>query len=127
MIIAFWGEKYITLGDEKLGNNKIWYNRIISLQRTVMSVKLFLMLAVLSMTVSATADKNVIAHKEKIIQKQIEKQMAREKKYAKEQRFYQGDEYDFKSKEIAPETLKDIKPIEPDYEHTNDWGAADNE
>ena len=127
MIIAFWGEKYITLGDEKLGNNKIWYNRIISLQGTVMSVKLFLILTVLSMTASATADKNNTTHKEKIIQKQIEKQMAREKKYAKEQRFYQGDEYDFKSKEIDPETLKDIKPIEPDYEHTNDWGAADNE
>ena len=48
-----------------------------------MSVKLFLMLAVLSMTASATADKNVTAHKKEIIQKQIEKQMAREKKYAK--------------------------------------------
>ncbi len=92
-----------------------------------MSVKLFLMLTLLSMTASATTDKNVTAHKKEIIQKQIEKQMAREKKYAKEQRFYQGDEYDFKSKEIDPETLKDINPIEPDYEHTNDWGAADSE
>ena len=92
-----------------------------------MSVKLFLMLILLSVTASATVDKNVTAHKEEIIQKQIEKQIAREKKYAKEQRFYQGDEYDFKSKEIDPKTLKDIKPIEPDYEHTNDWGAADNE
>jgi len=65
--------------------------------------------------------------KQALIQKQIEKQKALEKKYAKEQRFYQGDEYDFKSKEIDPETLKDVKPIEPDYEHTNDWGVADNE
>jgi len=92
-----------------------------------MPIKLFLMLTTLSMTVSATADKNITAYKKEIIQKQIEKQMAREKKYAREQRFYQGDEYDFKSKEIDPETLKDIKPIEPDYAHTNDWGAADNE
>ena len=92
-----------------------------------MPVKLFFMLAVLSISASATVDKNVTVHKEEIIQKQIAKQMAREKKYAKEQRFYQGDEYDLKSKEIDPETLKDIKPIEPDYEHTNDWGAADSE
>jgi len=65
--------------------------------------------------------------KQAIIQKQIEKQKALEKKYAKEQRFYQGDEYDFKSKEVDPDILKDVKPLEPDYEHTNEWGAADNE
>ena len=92
-----------------------------------MITKLFLILTSLSITAFAAADQNQSTHQKEIIQKQIEKQMAREKKYAKEQRFYQGDEYDFKSKEIDPETLKDIKPIEPDYEHTNDWGAADNE
>ncbi len=65
--------------------------------------------------------------KRSIIEKQIEKQKALEEKYAKEQRFYQGDEYDFKSKEVDPDILKDVKPLEPDYEHTNDWGVADNE
>ncbi len=65
--------------------------------------------------------------KQTLLQKQIEKQKALEKKYAKEQRFYQGDEYDFKGKEVDPDILKDVKPVEPDYEHTNDWGVADNE
>ena len=65
--------------------------------------------------------------KRTIIEKQIEKQKALEEKYAKEQRFYQGDEYDFKSKEVDPDILKDVKPLEPDYEHTNDWGVADSE
>lgn len=73
---------------------------------------------------SAADDNNT---KQALIQKQIEKQKALEKKYAKEQRFYQGDEYDLKSKEVDPDILKDVKPLEPDYEHTNDWGAADNE
>ena len=61
------------------------------------------------------------------MQKEIEKQMAREKKYAKEQKFYMGKEYDLKSREVDPKMLKDIAPIVPDYAHTNEWGAADNE
>lgn len=52
--------------------------------------------------------------------------MEEEKKYAKEQKFYNADEYDFKSKEIDPETLKSIEAVEPDYDHTDDWGACDN-
>jgi hypothetical protein len=78
---------------------------------------------------NSTADTNHTKHlsKQERIKKAVGKEMEKEKKYAKEQRFYQADEYDFKSKEIDPETLKSIKPIEPDYAHTNDWGAAPND
>ncbi|RRS30991.1 MAG: hypothetical protein P794_05080 [Epsilonproteobacteria bacterium (ex Lamellibrachia satsuma)] len=61
------------------------------------------------------------------IQKAVQKAMEKEKKYAKEQKFYNADEYDFKSVEVDPDTLKDIEPVEPDYDYTNAWGACDNE
>ena len=50
------------------------------------------------------------------IAEKIKKQMELEKKYAKEQKFYQGDAYDLKSHEVDPDTLSDIKVIEPDYD-----------
>ena len=90
-----------------------------------MSAKPIVMLVAFTASIFA-ADNNTTQTK-KILQEQIKKQMALEKKYAKEQRFYQGDAYDLKSKEINPEILKNIQPIEPDYDHTNDWGAADSE
>ncbi len=53
----------------------------------------------------------------------VKKAMELEEKYAKEQRFYQGDEYDLKSKEIDPETLKKVPAIEPDYDFDMDTGV----
>ena len=72
-------------------------------------------------------ERNTTSTHKTLMQKEIEKQMAREKKYAKEQKFYMGKEYDLKSREVDPKMLKDIAPIVPDYAHTNEWGAADNE
>ncbi|AKF25390.1 hypothetical protein YH65_08310 [Sulfurovum lithotrophicum] len=53
----------------------------------------------------------------------VKKAMELEKKYAKEQRFYQGSEYDLKSKEFDPETLKKVPAIEPDYDFDMDEGV----
>jgi len=43
----------------------------------------------------------------------VKKAMEQEKKFAKEQKFYQGSEYDLKSKEVNPDSLKDLKVPEP--------------
>jgi len=55
----------------------------------------------------------------------VKKAMELEEKYAKEQRFYQGDEYDLKSKEFNPKTLKKVPSIEPDYDFNMDEGVYD--
>lgn len=56
------------------------------------------------------------SHAEKILQRQVEEQMKREKKYAKEQKFYQGKDYNLTEHKVDPETLKNIPVIEPDYD-----------
>jgi len=53
-------------------------------------------------------------------QLELEKQMEREKKYAKEQRFYQGSEYDLSSFEVNKNSLDSIPLIEPDYDFDMD-------
>ena len=50
------------------------------------------------------------------IEEKIREQMEREKKYAKEQRFYQGDEYDLKAHEVDPKSLPDVPLLVPDYD-----------
>ncbi len=61
------------------------------------------------------------SHKEvnatsKAIQEAIKAQMEREKKYAKEQKFYQGKEYNLKEKQVDPKQLEQVPVIEPDYD-----------
>jgi len=51
-----------------------------------------------------------------LTEKQIREQMERENKYAKEQKFYQGKEYDLKAVEVNPDSLDHIPVIEPDYD-----------
>jgi len=52
--------------------------------------------------------------------KQLKKQMEREVKFAKEQRFYQGDDYDLSYAEVDPNSLDGIPLIEPDYDFDMD-------
>jgi len=54
--------------------------------------------------------------KEELEAQQVKEQMEREEKYAKEQKFYQGDEYDLKAVEINKKSLDSIPVIEPDYD-----------
>jgi len=64
-------------------------------------------------------DKNITkkdVNESALTQKQIEEQMKLEEKYAKEQKFYQGDKYDLKSKEINEKSLDKLPAIEPDYD-----------
>jgi hypothetical protein len=64
-----------------------------------------------------TKERNASTRNDKdAIEEKIRKQMEKEEKYAKEQKFYQADQYDFKGAEVDPESLKKIKPIEPDYD-----------
>jgi len=53
-------------------------------------------------------------------EKQLEKQIKKEAKFAREQRFYQGDEYDLSSHEVDPNSLDSIPLIEPDYDFDMD-------
>jgi len=53
---------------------------------------------------------------EELAKKQVEEQMKLEEKYAKEQKFYKGDNYDLKSKEINKTSLEKLPVIEPDYD-----------
>ena len=88
--------------------------------------KILLITGILSIS-SLYAETNTTNHQDKNItkkdinesaltQKQIEEQIKLEEKYAKEQKFYQGDAYDLKSKEINEKSLDTIPAIEPDYD-----------
>jgi len=54
--------------------------------------------------------------KEEILKEELKKQMELEAKYAKEQRFYQGKDYNLKEKEVDEKVLKHVPVIEPDYD-----------
>jgi predicted esterase YcpF (UPF0227 family) len=76
-------------------------------------------LTILLLATSLYADGNVSKtdnNNSNLTQKQIEEQMKLEEKFAKEQKFYQGSEYDLKSKEINQKSLDNIPAIEPDYD-----------
>ena len=49
-------------------------------------------------------------------EKQIQEQMKREEKYAKEQKFYQGSDYNLTAVEVDEDSLSSIPVIEPDYD-----------
>jgi len=61
-------------------------------------------------------NKEINSSKSDKLKQRIKDQMKREKKYAKEQRFYQGDEYDLKAHEVDPASLPDVPLLEPDYD-----------
>jgi len=48
------------------------------------------------------------------IEKAVKEQMEREKKYAKEQKFYEGKEYDLKSRQVDPDAVKSVPIIKPE-------------
>jgi len=90
--------------------------------------RLFLAFAVSILLLHASGNEsNGTSINEKKVQEALKKAMEKEKKYAKEQKFYNADQYDFEGAKVDPEILKDIDTIEPDYNHTDDWGACDNE
>jgi len=62
-----------------------------------------------------------LSKEEALKQKHIKEQLEREKKFAKEQKFYQGDEYDLSEEEVDPKDLDTIPTIEPE----NDFDMTD--
>jgi len=91
-------------------------------------LKKLLLLAIIAVSyVSAEKKQESNATQQERIQKALKKAMEKEKKYAKEQKFYNADEYDFKSVEVDPDTLNDIQTVEPDYNFTDAWGVCDND
>jgi len=86
-------------------------------------------LSLISFSIVGAADHNRTDHNisQKVrLQKAIAQEIKTEEKYAREQKFYGADEYNFKAKEVDPDSLKDIQPIEVDLEHTNDYSACDD-
>ncbi len=53
-------------------------------------------------------------------EKKIQEQMKREQKYAKEQKFYQGSDYNLSADEVDEKSLSSIPVIEPDYDFSID-------
>jgi len=82
-------------------------------------MKYILILLIISST-SVFAQNNQLSLKEQKEQIAIQKLIETEKKFAKEQKFYQGSEYDLKSQEIDISTLdslgKDIDSSNDDFD-----------
>ena len=53
-------------------------------------------------------------------EKHLEEQIKKEQKFAKEQRFYQGADYDLSSHEVDSNSLDSIPLIEPEYDFNMD-------
>lgn len=49
-------------------------------------------------------------------EKQVQEQMKREQKYAREQKFYQGSDYNLSAVEVDEKSLSSVPVIEPDYD-----------
>jgi hypothetical protein len=62
---------------------------------------------------------------DKATQTAIEKAMEKEKKFAKEQKFYQGDEYDLKSEEVDQKMIDSVPTIEPENDFDMSTGVYD--
>ncbi len=73
----------------------------------------YILILLMIFSVSLIAKDKQITQKEQKTKEAIQKAIEDEKKFAKEQKFYQGGEYDLKSQEIDPSSLKDINIIKP--------------
>ena len=62
-----------------------------------------------------STDLNSSIQKE-ILDRQVREQMKREEKYAREQRFYQGSDYNLSEHEVDPASLSSVPAIEPEYD-----------
>jgi len=52
----------------------------------------------------------------KDVKDNLQKVIEAEKKFAKEQKFYQGDDYNLKEHEVDEKSLDKVPVIEPDYD-----------
>jgi len=81
---------------------------------------LFLLMSTLGF--SLLHAKNLSKKEEETLKaKHVKEQMEREKKFAKEQKFYQGKEYDLSAEKVDPKDLDSVHEIEPE----NDFDMTD--
>ena len=81
-------------------------------------IRLFLSL-ILTIGFAAAAENNASkkdANLSAATQKHIQEQLKREQKYAKEQKFYQGKEYNLSEHQVTKDQLDAVPVIEPDYD-----------
>ncbi len=71
-------------------------------------------LVMFSVTLLASAEKKAVDEQKIRSQKQVEAQMKKEEKYAREQTFYQGKHYDFKSAEVDKDSIDSVPEIPVD-------------
>ena len=85
---------------------------------------IFVIITVLFANVSVyAAEKQVDLEKKE--KEAIKKAMEKEKKFAKEQKFYQGKDYDLKSEEIDPAVIDAIPYQEPENDFDMSEGVYD--
>ncbi len=84
-------------------------------------VTLLLITVLGSTLLSAASSEKKKVKKENLTEKHLKEQMEREKKFAKEQKFYQGKEYDLSQQKVDPKDLDSIPVIEPE----NDFDMSD--
>ena len=60
-------------------------------------------------TSTGTDDRN-------LTQSNLKEQLEREKRYAKEQKFYQGKDYNLSEHKVDPKLVEKVPVIEPDYD-----------
>ena len=62
------------------------------------------------------AQNNVTESNSSAINKNIQKAIEKEKKYKKEQKFYQGKDYNLSEQQIDPKSVDKVPLIEPEYD-----------
>ena len=89
--------------------------------------KMFITALILSQAISlyaqnsvSSTDENSTTTKSQKIEKQLQEQIKKEEKFAKEQRIYQGENYDLSYAEVDQDTVDSIPLIEPDYDFDMD-------
>jgi uncharacterized membrane protein len=84
-------------------------------------MKILLIIALIFGWTQVMGEQKEMSTAEVLKQKHIQEQLEKEKKFAQEQKFYQGDEYDFSEQEIDPKDVETIPTIEPE----NDFDMTD--
>ncbi|SFV66050.1 hypothetical protein MNB_SV-10-262 [hydrothermal vent metagenome] len=88
--------------------------------------KILIILMLCGLSARVCANENNSSGENNRTKEAVRKAMELEKKYAKEQRFYSGDEYDFKGAEVNKDSLKSVPVIKPDYDFDMDTGVYDD-
>ncbi|QFR44025.1 hypothetical protein CVO_00660 [Sulfurimonas sp. CVO] len=73
----------------------------------------YILILFMILSVSLIAEEKIDTQSEQKMDKALEEALEQEKKFAKEQKFYQGDEYDLDSHKVDSSSLENITVPEP--------------